>query len=118
MVAMGGFRSCASRDGAGLEIWGQTTRDVEGIHESIQVGVFRIAHRVGPLHPRDGRSGRAASGVYLPLQTPFDDAESRRILAAIKETGVQALIVSDLQANVSHCDLICGQETVAWDISA
>jgi putative ABC transport system substrate-binding protein len=93
---------------AGIEIWGKRLEILKEL-----TGVSRIGFLASPIAwdryvppMREVAARVAASIVGPPLQTPFDDAEYRRVLAAMKEKGVQALIVSPLPANLSHRDLI------------
>jgi putative tryptophan/tyrosine transport system substrate-binding protein len=93
---------------AGIEIWGKRLEILREL-----TGVSRIGFLASPIAwdryvpaMREVAGRVAVSIAGPPLQAPFDDAEYRRVLAAMRENGVQALIVSDLPANLSHRELI------------
>jgi putative tryptophan/tyrosine transport system substrate-binding protein len=93
---------------AGLEIWGKR---LEVLREA--TGASTIGFLASPIAwdryvpvLRDAAARLAVSIIGPPLQPPFTDLEYRRVLAAMREKDVQALIASDLPANLSHRELI------------
>jgi putative ABC transport system substrate-binding protein len=92
---------------AGIEIWGKRLEILKEL-----TGVSSMGFLASPIAwdryvpaMREVAARIAVSTIGPPLQTPFDDAEYRRVLAAMTEKGVQALVVSDLPA-ISHRELI------------
>ena len=93
---------------AGIEIWGKRVeilKELTGVSTMGFLGSPIAWDRYVPAM-REVAARVAVSIIGPPVQTPFDDAEYRRVLATMKEKGGQALIVSDLVNNLSHRDLI------------
>jgi putative tryptophan/tyrosine transport system substrate-binding protein len=93
---------------AGLEIWGKRLGLLKQVTEASKIGFLAspIAwDRYGPAL-REAAAQVAISITGPPLNSPFTDAEYRRVLTAMRAEGAQALIVSDLPANLSHRELV------------
>jgi putative ABC transport system substrate-binding protein len=93
---------------AGLEIWGKRLGLLKQVTEASKIGFLAspIAwDRYGPAL-REAAAQVTISIIGPPLQAPFTDAEYRRVLTVMRAEGVQALIVSDLPANLSHRELV------------
>jgi putative tryptophan/tyrosine transport system substrate-binding protein len=93
---------------AGLEVWGKRLGVLKQVTEVSKMGFLAspIAwDRYGPAL-REAAAQAAISITGPPLQPPFTDAEYRRVLTVMRAEGAQALIVSDLPANLSHRELV------------
>jgi putative tryptophan/tyrosine transport system substrate-binding protein len=93
---------------AGLEVWGKRLGVLKQVTEASKIGFLAspIAwDRYGPAL-REAAAQAAISITGPPLQPPFTDAEYRRVLSVMRAEGAQAMIVSDLPANLSHRELV------------
>jgi putative tryptophan/tyrosine transport system substrate-binding protein len=93
---------------AGLEIWAKRLEVLREVTGASTIGFLASPIAWDRYVPalREAAARLAVSIIGPPLQPPFTDTEYRRVLAAMREKGVQALIASDLPANLSHRELI------------
>ena len=95
---------------AGVEITGKRLGLLHELLPGLSSVAYLASRRV--WQSPDGAAAQQAArsiGISLvgpPLEAPFEEAEYRRVLAAMKQEGVDALIVGDQAENAANARLI------------